>query len=90
MGGYLGLWSGYLDGENAMLLRRTCLMVEKEATVKALAKAKPAKAEVAKIVKEAKEKEFEDVSKTATGEIRKVFQPGVNGLQQIITHLIQL
>ncbi len=70
MGSYLGVWSGYLDAENAMLLRRTCLMVEKEAAVKAMVKAKPAKMEAAKLIKEAREKDFEAVSKTATGEIR--------------------
>ena len=36
---YLSLWSSYMDEENAMLGRRTALVVETEAASKALTKA---------------------------------------------------
>ena len=70
MGGYLGLWSGYLESENAMLIRRQCLIVERVNAVSAFNKAKPAKREAAQLIMEARERDLTAVTKSANGEIR--------------------
>ena len=51
LGGYLELYSRCLDQENAMLLRRTTLMLEWEAACKAVEKARPNREEAAKTVR---------------------------------------
>ena len=51
MGNYLDLYSRCLDQENAMLLRRTCLMVEHENACKAVEKARPNREEAAKTIR---------------------------------------
>ena len=70
MGGYLGLWSGYLEAENAMLVRRQCLIVERVNAISAFNKAKPAKREAAQLIMEARERDLTAVTKSANGEIR--------------------
>ena len=51
LGGYLELYSRCLEQENAMLLRRTTLMLEWEAACKAVDKARPNREEAAKTVR---------------------------------------
>ena len=51
MGSYLDLYSRCLEQENAMLLRRTCLMVEHENACKAVEKARPNREEAAKTIR---------------------------------------
>ena len=48
MGNYLDLYTRCMDQENAMLLRRTCLMVEWESACKQVDKARPNREELAK------------------------------------------
>lgn len=74
MGAYLGFWNSYLEAENAMLLRRTCLMVERESAARAFARAKPAKLDQLRLAKEEREDEFERCSKTASSEMRRFHQ----------------
>jgi len=74
MGGYLGLWSGYLEAENAMLVRRQCLIVERVNAISAFNKAKPAKREAAQLIMEARERDLTAVTKSANGEIRRFHQ----------------
>ena len=63
LGSHLSLWTSYLDSENAMLLRRTAVMLEKEAAVKAFAKAsKPGSSSNAKRVEQLKITKEEKVS----------------------------
>ena len=51
LGNYLDLYSRCLEQENAMLLRRTTLMLDWEAANKALDKARPNREEAAKTVR---------------------------------------
>ena len=51
LGSYLDLYSRCLDQENAMLLRRTCLMVEHENACKNVEKARPNREEAAKSIR---------------------------------------
>ena len=51
LGQYLELYSRCLDQENAMLLRRTTLMVDWEASCRAVDKARPNREEAAKAVR---------------------------------------
>lgn len=71
---YLRLWTAYLESENSMLHRRTCLVIDADNASKALVKAKPAKAQAARRLKEEKEHELEQVSRTAEMETRRFHQ----------------
>ena len=71
MGDYLSHWSAYVEAENAMLHRRTTLVMEVDNATKALVKAKPAKAHHFRKLKEEKEQMLEQVSKTAEMESRR-------------------
>ena len=51
LGQYLELYSRCLDQENAMLLRRTTLMLDWEAACRAVDKARPNREEAAKAVR---------------------------------------
>ena len=51
LGQYLELYSRCLDQENAMLLRRTTLMLDWEAACRAVEKARPNREEAAKTVR---------------------------------------
>jgi hypothetical protein len=68
---YLRQWNAYLEAENAMLHRRTALVIETEGVTKAMLKAKPAKVQAARRLKEDKDKELEQVSKAAEMETRR-------------------
>lgn len=69
LGGYLELYTRCLDAENAMLLRRTCLMVEWEAAGKAVEKARPNREEAARQAADAAEQEFQGCSQVARLEV---------------------
>ena len=71
MGDYLSHWTAYVEAENAMLHRRTTLVMEVDSATKALVKAKPAKAHAVRKLKEDKEKMLEQGSKTAEMESRR-------------------
>ena len=51
LGSYLEIYSSYMDQENAMLLRRTGLMIEWENNCKLLEKARPNREEAAKLIR---------------------------------------
>jgi len=71
LGSYLSQWSDYVEAENAMLHRRTTLVIDTDSATKALIKAKPAKAHEARRVKDEKDKQLEQVSKKAELEVRR-------------------
>ena len=60
-----------IAAENAMLHRRTTLVIDTDSATKALIKAKPAKAHEARRVKDEKDKQLEQVSKKAELEVRR-------------------
>lgn len=70
LGSYLEMYSSYMDQENAMLLRRTGLMIEWENNCKLLEKARPNREEAAKLIRDEAEKEFSECSGVAKAEIK--------------------
>ena len=83
---YLSLWTSYMDEENAMLGRRTALVVETEAATKALAKAtlagKAAKTAAALSTKEEKERDLKSATKMAEVEIRRFHQQRLGEMKE--------
>jgi len=89
LGGYLDLYSRCLEAENAMLLRRTCLMVEWENAAKALDKARPNREDAAKTVLEEAEKEFQECSEVAKGEIKQFHQRRLHEFRQSLIFYVE-
>ena len=83
---YLTLWSSYMDEENAMLERRTDLVVETEAAAKALTKAtlagKAPKTAAALNVKEDKERDLKSATKMAEVEVRRFHQQRLGEMKE--------
>ena len=84
LGSYLSHWTAYLEAENAMLHRRTTLVMETEAATKALTKAKPAKAHEARRIKDEKDKQLEEVSKKAELEVRRFHSQRLSELKSAL------
>ncbi|XP_042876032.1 sorting nexin-32-like [Penaeus japonicus] len=78
------LWHRYVQAENAMLLDRTCLMVDYQACNRALDKAKPNRKEAAERAKKEAEQAFEECSDAARQEIKEFQRKRVEELQRSI------
>jgi len=89
LGGYLELYSRCLEAENAMLLRRTCLMVDWENASKAVEKARPNREEAAKAACEAAEAEFQACSQVAKGEVKLFHQRRLQELRQSLIYYVE-
>lgn len=89
LGGYLELYSRMLEAENAMLLRRTCLMVDWEAASKAVEKARPNREEAAKAVRDEAEKEFNDCTTVAKGEVKLFHQRRLQEFRQSVLYYVE-
>ena len=86
----LDLWSRCLDQENAMLLRRTCLMLDWEAGVRAVDKARPNREEAARAVRDEAEKEFLDCSKMARAEIKAFHNKRLADFKQALLYYVEV
>jgi len=89
LGGYLELYTRCLDAENAMLLRRTCLMVEWEAAGKAVEKARPNREEAARQAADAAEQEFQGCSQVARLEVKAFHQRRLQELRQSLIYYVE-
>jgi len=70
LGSYLDMYTRCLEAENAMLLRRACLIVDYENACKALGKSKPNREESAKVIRDETEKELNDCTQVARKEVK--------------------
>lgn len=86
----LDLWSRCLDQENAMLLRRTCLMLDWEAGVRAVDKARPNREEAARAVRDEAEKEFLSCSETARAEIKAFHNKRLADFKQALLYYVEV
>jgi hypothetical protein len=84
---YLVLWTGYLESENAMLQRRSNILVEADKAAKALAKAKPNKVAVAKMLKDDRDQELESCSKFANLEVRRFHQQRLSEMKETLVQV---
>jgi len=89
LGSYLELYTRCLDAENAMLLRRTCLMVEWEAAGKAVEKARPNREEAARQAADAAEQEFQGCSQVAKLEVKAFHQRRLQELRQSLIYYVE-
>lgn len=89
LGQYLELYSRCLDQENAMLLRRTTLMVDWEAACRAVDKARPNREEAAKTVRNEAEKEFLDCSEVSKAEIKAFHQRRLSEFRQALLYYVE-
>lgn len=89
MGSYLDLYSRCLEQENAMLLRRTCLMVEHENACKAVEKARPNREEAAKTIRDEAEKEFQECTEVAKSEIKAFHQRRLSEFRQSMLYYVE-
>merc|ERR1712013_553822 len=89
LGGYLELYSRCLEAENAMLLRRTCLMVDWENAAKAVEKARPNREEAAKAACEVAEAEFQACGQVAKGEVKFFHQRRLQELRQSLIYYVE-
>merc|ERR1712080_497772 len=89
LGGYLELYSRCLEAENAMLLRRTCLMVEWENASKAADKARPNREEAARVVRDDAEKEFIECSEVAKEEVKLFHQRRLQEFRQSVLYYVE-
>ena len=87
MENYLVLWTGYLESENSMLQRRSNILVEADKASKALAKAKPNKVAVAKMLKDDRDQELESCSKLANLEVRRFHQQRLSEMKETLVQV---
>jgi len=86
LGNYLDQYTRCLDQENAMLLRRTCLMLEWENACRQVDKARPNREEAAKAAREEAEKEFLGCSEVAKAEIKAFHNKRLAEFRQAIMY----
>ena len=83
---YLTLWTSYMNEENAMLERRTELVIETDAASKALKKAilagKASKTAAALNLKEDKERDLKSATKMAELEIKRFHQQRLGEMKE--------
>jgi hypothetical protein len=84
---YLVLWTSYLESENSMLQRRSNTIAEVDKASKALAKAKPNKMAVAKLLKDDKDLELESCSKLANLEVRRFHQQRLSEMKETLVQV---
>lgn len=89
LGNYLDLYSRCLEQENAMLLRRTTLMLDWEAACKAVDKARPNREEAAKTVRNEAEKEFLECSEVSKTEIKAFHQRRLSEFRQALLYYVE-
>jgi len=89
MGSYLDLYTRCLEQENAMLLRRTCLMVEHDNACKAVEKARPNREEAAKSIRDEAEKEFKECTDVARSEIKAFHQRRLAEFRQSMLYYVE-
>ncbi|XP_045583083.1 sorting nexin-5 isoform X2 [Procambarus clarkii] len=78
------LWHRYIQAESAMLLDRTCLMVDYQSSNRALDKAKPNRKELAEKAKKEAEAAFEECSDIARHEIKHFQRQRVTEMQESV------
>ncbi|XP_071531156.1 sorting nexin-5-like isoform X2 [Panulirus ornatus] len=78
------LWNHYIQAESAMLLDRTCLMVDYQSCNRALDKAKPNRKEAAEKAKKEAEVAFEECSDAARQEIKHFQRQRVQEMQDSV------
>jgi sorting nexin-5/6/32 len=105
LGGYLELYTRGLEAENAMLLRRTGLMVDWEHAGKAVEKARPNREEAAKLVRRVfislcvhvtpqvrddAEKELAACSEVARGEVKLFHHRRLQEFRQALVYYAEV
>ena len=73
-----------------MLLRRTCLMLDWEAGVRAVDKARPNREEAAKAVRDEAEKEFITCSEAARTEIKAFHNKRLADFKQALLYYVEV
>jgi len=89
LGSYLELWNRAVEAENAMLLRRTGLMVEHENACKAVEKARPNREESAKAIRDDAEKEYLECTEVARTEIKSFHQKRLSEFRQSLLYYVE-
>jgi len=89
LGNYLEMYSRCVEQENAMLLRRTCLMVDWETNCKLVDKARPNREEAAKATRDESEKEFINCSEVAKSEIKAFHSKRLAEFRQALTDYVE-
>lgn len=89
LGSYLELYTRCLEAENAMLLRRTCLMVESDSADRAVEKARPNREEAAREVQKEAELAFQECSQVARGEVKQFHQRRLQEFRQALVYYVE-